>query len=258
MLFFTAAPSGAQAVGGGARGAQTILAGVVMPPVAVPADEARATCPVTIDSSATAYEIVGPHGATRFAQTCTVGEFSDLGRAGGAAYSYVRYRLTSEFTAEDSARGPQARDTVPEEVVILFRDGDTPRQRLAVWQMRYEVGPYGVLRSITPRVADESAGVLLSVQECVNGTGGCGQDLLYFRRGTWAPVTETWWGQLPGNIRDRILHGMLIDPRTLRAEGGLYRGTDPNCCPSDLLTAQLRLVGDSLVLESHQIRPQPR
>lgn len=71
-------------------------------------------------------------------------------------------------------------------------------------------------------------------------------------------MTETWWGQLPGNIRDRILHGMLIDPRTLRAEGGLYRGTDPNCCPSDLLTAQLRLVGDSLVLESHQIRPQPR
>jgi hypothetical protein len=192
-----------------------------------------------------------------------VAETRELGRAGGATYTYGRYRVTSEFTAEDPARGPQARDTVPEEVVALFRNGATPQERLLVWQMRYDVGPYGGLRSMTPRVADAAAaeavtGVLLSVEECLNGTGGCGQDLLLFRRGTWAPVTETWWGQLPSDVRGRILHGMLIDPRTLRAEGGLYRDTDPNCCPSDVLRVQLRLVGDSLVLQSHQIRPQPR
>ena len=69
---------------------------------------------------------------------------------------------------------------MPEEVVILFRDGDTPRQRLAVWQMRYEVGPYGVLRSITPRVADASAGVLLSVQECVNGRAAAARTFYTF------------------------------------------------------------------------------
>jgi hypothetical protein len=164
------------------------------------------------------------------------------------------------FTAEDPARGTDAHDTVPEEVVVLFRSGQSAAQRVAVWQMKYEVGLYGALRSITPQVADAPGApeaVLLRVEECVNGTGGCGQDFLHFRRGAWAVVEEIWWGQLPADIRSRILHGVQIDARTLHAEGGLYRPDDPNCCPSDLLTAQLRLVGDSLVLQSHQVQQQP-
>ncbi len=261
FLAVTPLRADAQAVsGGGALGVAPVLAAVVAPPVPISLDDARGACPAVIASSAAAYEIQGPHGDTRLEQRCAVAEYRDLGRAGNAAYAYGRYRVTSVFTAEDSARGPEARDTVPEEVVVLFRRGGAAGQYMAVWQIRYEVGPYGALRSITPQVADapRAAAVLLRVEECLNGTGGCGQDFLHFRHGAWAAVEEVWWGQLPADIRSRILHGVQVDARTLHAEGGLYRQGDPNCCPSDLLTAQLRLVGDSLVLQSHQVQLQPR
>ena len=246
---------------GGALAGAAALAGVLAPPVAVSLAAARATCPAVITSSPAAYEIEGPHGDARLSQTCVVRDYRELGRAGQAAYAYGRYRVTSVFSAEDPTRGPEARDTVPEEVVVLFRSGEQAAPGVAMWQMRYEIGLYGALRSITPQVADTPSaldGFLLRIEECVNGTGGCTQDFLHFRRGVWAAVDEAWWGQLPAHIRSRVLHGVHIDARTLHAEAGLYRPDDPNCCPSDLLTAQLRLLGDSLVLESHQVQLQPR
>ena len=238
----------------------TLLAGVIAPPVIVSVDDARRTCPAVIASSVLAYAIQGPRGDTRFEQTCVVGDYRELGRVDQSIYTYGRYRVTSVFSPEDPARGPTARDTVPEEVVVLFR-GTSATQRVAVWQMRYEIGSYGILRSITPQVAGARIApdaVLLRVEACVNGTGGCGQDFLYFRRGAWVAVDEAWWRQLPSDIRSRVLHGIQIDARTLRAEGGLYRPGDPNCCPSDVLTAQLQLVGDSLILHGYQVRELPR
>jgi hypothetical protein len=245
---------------GGLLGAVAVLAGVIAPPAVLSLDDARLSCPAMIASSVAAYEIQGPHGDARLEQTCVVAEYRDLGRAGQATYGYGRYRVTSVFTAEEPSRGPNARDTVPEEIVVVFRSSGRATELVAVWQMRYEIGPYGILRSITPQVASATASdaVLLRVEECVNGTGGCGQDFLHFRRGAWVAVDEAWWGQLPADLRSRVLHGVQIDARTLHAEAGLYRPSDPNCCPSDLLAAQLGLVGDSLVLQSHRVQLQPQ
>jgi hypothetical protein len=82
------------------------------------------------------------------------------------------------FTAEDPSRGKAAQDTVVEEEVVVFEEGD--RGLKAVWHARFERGDYAILRSITPEIARRPDGTtLLSVMSCLNGTGGCGQQFLH-------------------------------------------------------------------------------
>ena len=156
---------------------------------------------------------------------------------------------------EDTTRGPAARDTVAESEVVLFAPstGDLVRP---IWHARIETGDHGVWRSVTPELAARGSNLLLSVQQCVNGTGGCSQEFL--RRssaGSWSAVWQPWLDQLPHGMAGRILHGVRIDVRTLRGEAGFYGVRDPNCCPSEILRLVLALHEDSLVLSHHAVLP---
>ena len=94
--------------------------------------------------------------------------------------------------------------------------------------------------------------------ECVNGTGGCGQDfLLRHPDGHWFPLKQAWLDQLPRGYKGRIRHGVRIDPKTLRGEAGFYGNRDPNCCPSQNLIVYLTVRRDSLVLLRQAVRPIP-
>lgn len=196
-----------------------------------------------------------PHGSVLLGAHCVVSAYDNLPGTRQHRWTDARYQWTSVFTAEDSTRGADARDTVTEEEVVLFEAAPNQRSR-AIWHARYDIGAYGVWSSMTPETAPASEGTtLLSVMSCVNGTGGCSQEFLHLHaNGRWFPVRQQWLDQLPKGIAGRIQHGVRIDPRTLRGEGGFYGGRDPNCCPSQSLIVDLALRGDSLVLRRHRLK----
>jgi hypothetical protein len=234
---------------------QDAMLGLLPAETAVPDTEARRRC-LPLPVARPDDRIQGPHGDSLVATRCEVVAYGPLSPDSAVQWVSARYRWTSVFTAEDSTRPADARDTVAEEEVVLLL-APRPGQARAVWHQRFETGTYAVWRSVTPEVASTAAGTtLLSVMSCVNGTGGCGQEFLQrYGDGRWAPVWQTWLDQLPEGFVARMWHGVRIDPRTLEGTAGLYGARDPNCCPSEELRVRLSLDGDSLVLRRYAVVP---
>jgi hypothetical protein len=230
--------------------------GLLRGQASVPANRAREKC-VSLPVEAPNNRLQGPHGDSLVTTSCEVVRYSALGTGSRSGWASAEYRWVSLFTAEDTTRGRAARDTVTENEMVLFAAAEPGRVR-PVWHERFETGSHALWRSVTPEVAKFGADILLSIQHCVNGTGGCSQDFL--RRspsGQWTSVRQAWIDQLPRALAGRIDHGMRIDLRDLHGEGGLYEPRDSNCCPSELLRVQLGLRGDSLVLRSQTVVPSP-
>lgn len=232
------------------------MLGLLKGQAAVPMTRAQHEC-LTLPVDPPDDRLQGPHGDTLVSSRCEVTAFTDLGGAQPAKWVAARYAWTSIFTAEDAARGKDARDTAKEEEVVLFEVVQSGRVR-PIWHARIDAGEYGVWRSVTPEIGATSEGdALLSVMLCVNGTGGCTQDFLHRHAdGRWFPVRQAWLDQLPDGYAGRIRHGVRIDARTLHAEAGFYGDADPNCCPSQTLAADLAVRDDALVLRAPpRVRP---
>lgn len=215
---------------------------------------ARQRC-VTLPVEPPDDRLQGAHGSSLTESRCEVARFDSLGSSRAGEWFAAEYHWVSVFSAEDSARGAAARDTVSESEAVLFASMQSGRMR-PIWHARIETGEHGVWRSVTPELAARESGILLSVQHCVNGTGGCSQEFL--RRsaaGGWSPVWQAWVDQLPQGMAGRILHGVRIDVHTLRGEAGFYGPRDPNCCPAEMLRVVLSMRGDSLVLLHHAVVP---
>lgn len=222
----------------------------------VPETRARENC-ISLPVDAPSDRLQGPHGDSLITTHCEVVRYRALGIGSRSGWSSAEYRWVSSFTAEDTTRGSSARDTIAENEVVLFAAAETGRVR-PVWHERFETGRHALWRSVAPEIAKFGGDILLSIQHCVNGTGGCSQD--FSRRspsGQWTQVRQVWVDQLPRAIAGRINHGVRIDLQDMRGEGGLYGPRDPNCCPSELLRVQLKLRGDSLILRSQTVVPSP-
>jgi len=172
--------------------------------------------------------------------------FKSLGVAGGARwYSSLASR---RWLLNESHRGPA--DTVVESELVLFRAiGDTLLS--PVWHDRFEPEE---LRSVTPRVVAASGGVLVSIDECVNGTGGCGQSFFTHRGGRWRVVRLSFLDSLNRRFPGAINHGSHVDPLTLHASAAVYSREDANCCPSRVAEMRLRLLADALEIIELRIR----
>jgi hypothetical protein len=234
--------------------AHSLLRGLLPSPTAVSLTKASVAC-VRLPVDEESREIQGPHGGSLITSSCRVDSLSPVDSLRQPHWMTAHYHWISVYSAEDSSRGAGARDTLAEEEVVLFRSPSSG-SLIPVWHQRFETGDYAIWRSVTPELARARGGTLLSVMQCVNGTGGCSQEfLLRHPDGRWFPVWQEWLDQLPRGFKARILHGARIDPRTLRGEAGLYGGRDPNCCPSQNLIVYLTVRGDSLVLLRHSVRP---
>ena len=234
------------------------MLGLLTAQAAVPEAEARHHC-LSLPVAPPNDRLEGPHGDSLIGTQCVVRLYQALEPPSPGRWFVAQYRWTSLFTAEDSARGPAGRDTVIEDEAVVL--ATMPSQQVRpVWHARFEAGPSGVWRSITPELAATPGPTrLLSIMSCVNGTGGCGQEFIQrYPDGHWAPVWQVWLDQLPAGYAARLQHGIRIDPSTLRADAGFYGPRDPNCCPSEILRAQLTLAGDSLRLRRHVVVPTPR
>jgi hypothetical protein len=234
------------------------MLGVLSRQTSLPRIQARRRCldlPVDPPND----RLQGPHGDSLLSAHCEVVTFEPVGPASPARWTTGRYRWTSVFTAEDTARGPSARDTVAEEEVVLFEAMPAERVR-AVWHTRFETGDHAIWRSITPEVVPTKGGAtLLSVMSCVNGTGGCTHEFVQRHPdGRWFPVWQVWLDQLPPGFASRIRHGFFIDPRRLLGSAGFYGERDPNCCPSQELRVGLAIRSDTLLLLTHSVRPAAR
>jgi hypothetical protein len=122
-----------------------------------------------------------------------------------------------------------------------------------VWHYRYDDD---LLRSLKPEVVrrpDNS--VLITIIECLNGTGGCAQSFASFRDGRWYPIALQFLDSLDRRNPGSIQHGFRVDAETLRGEVPLYSPQDGNCCPSRIAVVVLRLQDDALYLDSLRIRP---
>jgi hypothetical protein len=172
--------------------------------------------------------------------------FKSLGIAGGTRWysSLASRRWLFNDPPKSSA------DTVVESELVLFRAiGDsllTP-----VWHYRFEPEE---LRSVTPQVITESNGVLVSIDECVNGTGGCSQTFLLRRGGEWRNVRLSFLDSLNRRFPGAINHGYHVDVRTLRASAAVYSPDDANCCPSRVAEMRLQLRADDLEIIELRIR----
>ena len=152
------------------------------------------------------------------------------------------------------ASAAEPSDILREVEVVLYRlsgsqpdserDRAVPRQLTPVWHEVYEPE---FLRSVTTSVtAVNGRGSLLTVQECVNGTGGCQQSFMLDVGGEWHPVKLTFLQSVGRRYPDADHIAFHVNPRTLSAEVWLYSEKDPNCCPSRSVTLSLRLRGEAM------------
>lgn len=169
----------------------------------------------------------------------------DGDRAGGWQWVYGNYQRRWLLTPTD---------TVAESEVVLYtrRNAGEPSALHPVWHYRYESE---ILASVTPEVAPVPGGaVMLSIDECVNGTGGCSQSFAILDNGSPKVVRLAFLDSLNRRFPDGIRHGFHVDVRTLRGSLALYSGNEPNCCPSRIAEFSLRLRGASLELATLRLR----
>ena len=231
--------------------------GLLPAPSTVAATQAGKTC-IQTPKDEESEEIQGPHGDSLITSSCRVVSFAPVDSTPQPHWMAAHYSWTSVYSVEDSSLGPGARDTAMEEEVVLFKTAK-PGSLIPVWHDRFEIGDHAIWRSVTPELAPARGGTLLSVMQCVNGTGGCSQEfLLRHPDGRWIPIWQAWLDQLPRGFEARIRHGVRIDPKTLRGEAGFHGERDPNCCPSQNLIVHLAVRGDSLVLLRQLVRAAPK
>ena len=153
-----------------------------------------------------------------------------------------------------------APDTVAEEELVVLKAVTAGAHRgtrdtllVPVWHYRFE--PEN-LRSVTPEIASVTGGVvLMAIDECVNGTGGCSQRFLVRRENRWRAARLPFLDSLNRAYPDAINHGYHVDIRRMRGDAAVYSPNDHNCCPSRVAEFRLRLRGDALEIVQLRVRP---
>jgi hypothetical protein len=100
--------------------------------------------------------------------------------------------------------------------------------------------------------------MLLAIQECLNGTGGCEESFALNRRGSWRGLRLAFLDSLERQYPGAVRHGFHVNPRTLTAVVGIYSDGDRNCCPSRSAVILLRIRADALEMKAIRITPVSR
>ena len=162
------------------------MLGLLSLPNSAPVELARKQClPLPGDPD----RFQGPHGGSLLSTRCEVVGFGPLEGGPQPRWMTARYSWTSVFSAEDGTRGAAARHH---------------RRRGS--------------RAVRGKPARE--GILLSIMNCVNGTGGCGHEFLHLHSDGRSRCGRCGSNRCRAGSPGRMAHGVRIDPRTLRGEAG--------------------------------------
>jgi hypothetical protein len=184
--------------------------------------------------------------------SCDVLRYVTLDTAARMAWAYALYRHTSIYPI------PAPPDTMVELELVLFSAALTNADRVsAIAHVRRD---HGAIRDISAAVSSHDVGVLLQVEFCLNGTGGCWQELLVRRDGRWEAVDDIHALLVAelrrrGALRGARLATPRVDVRTLRGTGSLYDPRDSSCCPSRRIAFRLELTDRGIRLAELRVVP---
>jgi hypothetical protein len=253
VLFFAAACAATVH----AQGAPDVLQPVLRDRPSIAMAVAVSRCPALLGNFA--YELeMHDAGDRRIARSCTVASVDTLRRSAGSLLVAVRYLARQLFAADSIGFRPDPRasvDTADVLDVVIYSataGADSWRAEWRQWVDRV------VMRDMIPTAAAVRGGDLVSVLNCVNGTGGCSQDF-FLRSGQakWTAVTPRYLASLKRRFGLSFWKGVNVDVRSLQGDVPLYSPGDGNCCPSRLLSLTLQLVGHALDIKSAVPRPAP-
>jgi hypothetical protein len=140
-------------------------------------------------------------------------------------------------------------------LAIFVQDSRDPSSGTARLLFERVGSDIGQLYPQKPQVIMNSAGTILYMPIAGAGTGAENFSEYYLRGANeWEPIEAEAW---VADLRKRIPAGLGIwkgiwpNPQTMRAEAGLYREGDANCCPSGgTARIQLAIRSRRLVLDS--------
>jgi hypothetical protein len=193
---------------------------------------------------------------------CRVSEFGEFGVVDGETYYYAIYCLIPSYTTEKGECGDDsfiARYHRARGSAVFVRNPSSENARLLFERVEREIA---TVYSEKPEIVRNSAGTLLYLPVAVDGTGhGNASDYYLREAGEWVPIeAATWLAELRTRIPAglEIWKGVWPDLRTMRADAGLYRADDANCCPTGgiarirLAIRSRQLVIDSVVVDKVQ------
>jgi hypothetical protein len=168
---------------------------------------------------------------------CRVSEFGELGAVDGLTYFYALYCLIPSSSQDgDGSCGGGGFNTQYHRsrgMALFLRHEPEGLLEVAFERANPEIG-LSVYQK--PAIVHTPARTWLQLAIAVDGTGNGNESEYYLREaGRWAPVESQGWlkdleKRVPADLE--IRGGIWPDLTTLRAETGLYRPGDANCCPS--------------------------
>ena len=195
----------------------------------VPAEKIASECPPFTD--------IKPGVDPNDLRDCRVSRSGELGMVGGRTYSYAIYCLIPNDAIDKSRCGDEtetSRYFRERGLAIFTRDRSSSVATLLVERAGPDLGIFVFPRE--PAIVDHPAGTLLFVPITVDGTGSGNASEYYVWNGDeWQPIESERWlddlrRRLPPGLQ--IRKGIWPDLETMRAETGLYREGDANCCPT--------------------------
>jgi hypothetical protein len=189
---------------------------------------------------------------------CAVSDFAEFGAVDGQTYYYALYCLVPSYSRDGAKCGDnsfEARYHRQRGVAIFTQDHPDGAARLLFERVEPDIG---TLRYDKPEIVQGSVGTLLYVPIAIDGTGVGNESEYYVReKSEWKSVeAKEWLNELVQRIPPglKILKGVWPDVHTLRAEAGLYREHDANCCPTGgVAKIQVEIRAERFVIASVSI-----
>ena len=192
---------------------------------------------------------------------CRISEFGEFGAVDGRTYFYALYCL---IPSESDAGGKCGYDSFvaryhrSRALAVFSRDPSNGNVQLVFERADPDFGS----AYDKPQMIQNAAGTLLQLSIDADGTGHFNESEYYLRNaGRWERIeSEAWLNDLRKRLPNglEIWKGVWPDLGTMRAEAGLYRAGDANCCPTGgIARIQLAIRARRLVLVSVVVDKNP-
>jgi hypothetical protein len=188
---------------------------------------------------------------------CRVSDFKAFGAVEGQTYYYALYCVVPTYAGANETCSSGDRSYWADRGLAVFVQGRGSGDLRLLFERVRDIGAY---RARPPQIVSHEGRTILYLPIEVDGTGHFNESEYYLREaGVWQRIEAEGWKE---ELKRRIPAGLGLwkgiwpDVTTLKAEAGLYRDSDANCCPSGgTARIQLAIRRRRFVIESVTIEP---